>query len=342
MERILVIQTAFIGDAVLTLPMIEKLKEMNPESAVDVIANPSTAEIFNASPFVDEVLVLDKRNEHKSISSTNRFAESLKTKNYKKIYSPHRSMRSSLIVKKIDPEQSFGFSNSSHKSAYKTLIEYNNNAHEVQRNLDLIGWKYSGEEWKFLPRLEVPENTVKKMDNFFVNYLSDKKIVAVAPGSVWQTKRYPEEYYTEVIRRLLDLKFGIILLGGNNDAELCDNIAEKFEGSDVYSAAGEFSLVESVELLKRTVLLISNDSAPTHFGMCADIPVLTIYCSTAADFGFAPYNQKSAVVSYNKLYCKPCGIHGYEKCPIGTFECGKNLMPELIISKIEEMLNDKS
>ena len=56
---------------------------------------------------------------------------------------------------------------------------------------------------------------------------------------------------------------------------------------------------------------------------CVQIyPVLTIYCSTVPEFGFYPYNKKSSYISFNDLNCKPCGIHGYEKCPIKSFDCG--------------------
>ena len=65
-KNILVIQTAFIGDAILTLPMLQKLKGMNPDSELDVIAIPGTAQIFNSSPAVDEVIILDKKgNQHR-------------------------------------------------------------------------------------------------------------------------------------------------------------------------------------------------------------------------------------------------------------------------------------
>ena len=93
--------------------------------------------------------------------------------------------------------------------------------------------------------------------------------------------------------------------------------------------------------MRRSKLLITNDSAPTHMAMAADIPALTIFCSTSKDFGFYPYDTGSSFLSYDDLSCKPCGIHGYDKCPIGTFECGYSLKPGLVIRKLEEMLNDR-
>ena len=101
-------------------------------------------------------------------------------------------------------------------------------------------------------------------------------------------------------------------------------------------------MIESIELLKRVEILISNDSAPTHLGVCADIPVLTIYCSTVPEFGFYPYNKKSSYISYDDLECKPCGIHGLKECPIKTFNCGNLIEPLQVFMKIKEMLNGRN
>lgn len=109
---------------------------------------------------------------------------------------------------------------------------------------------------------------------------------------------------------------------------------------NVYSAVGKLSIIESLELLKNCELLLSNDSAPTHLGVAADIPVLTIYCSTIPEFGFYPYHNKGEYIS-NHLTCKPCGIHGHNKCPIKTFECGISLNPKVVIKKMDEMLLGK-
>ena len=85
--------------------------------------------------------------------------------------------------------------------------------------------------------------------------------------------------------------------------------------------------------------LICNDSAPTHMGMCADISVLTLYCSTVPEFGFYPYNEKSTYLSLPDLECKPCGIHGHNECPIASFECGVKLSPDLVIKTLQELIN---
>ncbi len=168
--------------------------------------------------------------------------------------------------------------------------------------------------------------------------MKNKNIIAIAPGSVWKTKVYPQQYYEEVVDYLIKQEFYVCFIGSMEDKLYCDMLHNKFP-DNTDSFAGKLNLIETISFLKRCVLLICNDSAPTHMGITANIPTLTIYCSTIPDFGFYPYNSKSDFVSYNNLKCKPCGIHGRQKCPIKTFDCGMLLTPQMVIQKINQLLN---
>jgi heptosyltransferase II len=338
MEKILVIQTAFLGDAILTLPMIQKLDEMYPMSEIDVLAIPSTKDVFIASPYINEVLVIDKKGKEKSVFSLFKYAGELQDRKYTRIYSPHRSLRTSLIVMQSGVKDTTGFDNAAFKHIYKDLVAYKEYHHEVQRNLDLIGYRYEGEGWRVLPEIKVPVSSKERVELFIRRNNIRDPYYTVAPGSVWDTKKYPEEYFIDVIKFLAATGFPVILVGGKKEKELCERIALLFPGK-VWSAAGKMSITETIFLLGKSLLLISNDSAPVHMGMCVDIPVLTLYCSTVPDFGFYPYNYKSSHLSYSELSCKPCGIHGYKECPLTHFECGKRLYPSEVISKIKEMID---
>lgn len=339
MKKILFIQTAFIGDAILSLPAIQKLKEKYSDSEINVLCIPQSKEIFDASPYVSKTIVLDKRKKHKSFFASLKLGRELKKDNYTSIYSSHRSFRTALIVLSTRVKDTFGFNNSSLKFVYKNLIEYNSQKHEIQRNLNLIGLKYQNDDWRIIPEINVDKIISEKISA----YLGVNKIrngfLAIAPGSVWETKKYPTEYFETIVNYFQKKGLQLLLIGGEKDKTLCNSISEKFS-QDVFDASGLFSIIESIELLKHSVMLLSNDSAPTHLGMSADIMVLTLYCSTVPEFGFFPYNQKSRYLSFNELDCKPCGIHGHHKCPISTFVCGKKLLPEKVIKTMEEMISD--
>ncbi|WP_337872280.1 glycosyltransferase family 9 protein [Ignavibacterium sp.] len=338
MKKILYIQTAFPGDAILSLPAIEKLKELNPDSSVDILCIPLTAEIFDASPFVNEVLVFEKRGKHKSISGLLKFARELRNRKYDVIYSSHRSFRTSILVLLSEVRETYGFSNSSIKYVYKNIVTYELNKHEVQRNFDLIGYSYDKATWRVQPKINFSDDVRVKVENFLNEFKTDK-MIAVAPGSLWATKRYPKEKWQQIVDYFSSKNFTILLIGGKDDESLCQSILASASGK-VYNTAGKFSIVESIKLLTHCSLLISNDSAPTHFGMCAEIKVLTIYCSTIPQFGFYPYMFGSKLISFDELSCKPCGIHGHRKCPLNHFNCANQLSENEIIKVAEEMLNE--
>ncbi len=338
-ERILFIQTAFPGDAILTLPAIKKLKDFFPDSTIDVLCIPATKEIFIASPYVDNAIFIDKKGEDKSLFSTYKFIKKLKQNNYTKIYSSHRSLRTSLIVLLLEVRETYGFDTSMLMHVYKNLIPYNSSKHEVQRNFDLVGYEYDDQSWRVIPEIISNKESLEKIKSFIKQNDLQNGFIAIAPGSVWNTKKYPSEYYEVIIKHFVDKKYKVVLIGGENDKSITDNIAAKFS-ANVFSAAGNFTIVESIELLKYSKMLLSNDSAPTHMGMCADIKVLTIYCSTVPEFGFYPYNKKSSSISFEDLKCKPCGIHGYDVCPVKSFDCAMKLLPDQVILKLEEMLHD--
>ena len=285
-------------------------------------------------------MVIDKRNKDKSIPSLLKLAKKIRKNNYDLIFSPHRSLRTSLLVMGSGVGETYGFSNSSFKHVYKYLIKYEPKHHEVRRNLELIGFSKTDQDWKILPRIEINEEAAKKVDKFIAEKNLNSNIAAIAPGSVWNTKIYPEKYFSEIVIFLNKKGFHTIIIGGAGDKELCTDIFEKNRDFST-ATAGTFSITETIGLLKKAKILISNDSAPAHMGLCANIPVLTLYCSTVPDFGFYPYTEKSAFLSYADLQCKPCGIHGYNECPVKTFACAYNLKPSTVISKIEEMLNDQ-
>jgi heptosyltransferase II len=336
-EKILIIQTAFLGDAVLTLPAIQKLKEKFPNAHISILCIPSTKDLFNSSPSIQECIVYDKRGEQKSFSSFFKLIMQIRGRKYSRVFSFHRSYRSAIISCLLGADDTVGFDTSNFKFLYKRLIKYSENHHEVERNLELIGENIKNEEWKIIPEIKDTPETEQKIEQITQKF-GKKNIVAIAPGSVWETKIYPKKYYLELIKYLVSINYFVVLIGGKDDEQLCMEFENEFLNV-TKSLAGKLSSVESIFFLKKCKLLISNDSAPTHLGMAADIPVLTIYCSTIPSFGFYPYNKKSEFLSFDELECKPCGIHGHKICPIKTFDCGNRLLPSDVISRVKFILN---
>lgn len=337
--KILVIQTAFIGDAVLTLPFLQLLKQQNSDCLIDVITIGKTKSIFEASPAVNEVFIFDKKGKHKSLLGMYKFGKQISQKKYVKLYSPHRSIRSSLLVLFTSIRESYGFNTSEFPYVYKHQIEYKKDMHEIERLFGFLEQNNLPDFRNSKFQINISSQAHENVKVFLHNFTDKKKLIAFAPGTEWETKRYPDEYYAKIVNELVLKDYICLLIGSEKESQLCESIRSKVT-DNCYNLSGKFSIIETIELLKNVALLVTNDSAPTHFGMCAGIPTLTIYCSTVPGFGFYPFNEKSKFLSFDKLDCKPCGIHGYNECPLEHFKCGKNISPELVLNEIQTMIKN--
>jgi ADP-heptose:LPS heptosyltransferase len=106
----------------------------------------------------------------------------------------------------------------------------------------------------------------------------------------------------------------------------------------VLSFAGELSLRQSYHILNFCNALVTNDSAPLHLGMAADVYVFAIFGATVPAFGFAPFGEKGIVIEQHGLKCRPCGIHGGNVCPVKTFDCMIRTTPEDVFNKVSRTL----
>jgi heptosyltransferase-2 len=168
----------------------------------------------------------------------------------------------------------------------------------------------------------------------------ERGFVAVAPGSIWATKRWPAVSFQELVRELTQAEQSVVLVGGPDDRELCADIAAG--GSEgpgaVIDLSGQTSLRESYAVLERAACLVTNDSAPMHLGVAAGIPVVALFCSTVPAFGFAPRGPRDVVLEVDGLDCRPCGIHGHPECPQQHFRCGRDLQVATVLSAVQERL----
>ena len=144
----------------------------------------------------------------------------------------------------------------------------------------------------------------------------------MTPSSVWFTKKYPTEKWIELIDQF-NPTCKIFLLGGKDNTEECDLIANSSKNKNTIVLAGKLSFLQSAALMKQAAMNYVNDSAPLHFASAVNAPVTAIFCSTIPAFGYTPLSDKSFIIETNKqLACRPCGLHGKKACPLGHFKCG--------------------
>lgn len=337
-EKILIIQTAFIGDVILTTPLIEATKMIFPNADIHFLTIPATANLVESHPNVDKCLIFDKRGRNRGMLNLFRFAQQLKAERYDLALIPHRSLRSAMLVFLANVPQRIGFDRSAGSFLFTQKIKYPQHVHEVDRNLTLLQ-QFHKHLPKLMPRI-FPTSADARLVEEFLNengLTSAKFLIAIAPGSVWATKRWLKEGYAELCAKLKphrELK--IILVGGAADRELCDWIRQH-SGSSAINTAGKFSLRQSADLIRRCCLLVTNDSGPMHLGVAMKTQVIALFGPTVRDFGFFPCGDTDIVIEKN-VYCRPCSIHGGNECPTGTFSCMTSITADEIYDNIIKIL----
>ncbi|HLA69602.1 MAG TPA: lipopolysaccharide heptosyltransferase II [Bacteroidota bacterium] len=339
-NRILVIQTAFIGDVILTLPLIQVLKEFVPKAEIDVVVVPRAAELCRNHPAIERIIEYDKRGKDKGWAGFRRMVGILGEKEYQIAVLPHRSLRSALLAFLAGIPLRIGFSKGAGRFLLTKSIDYETEKHEVERNLSLLTAIGIRDLGKVLPRVypSRPDQEAVSRIMSAVPVPKRARVIAVAPGTIWNTKRWMKERFVELINMIVDNGFAVVLVGGKEDRALCNEILEAAKRKSIINAAGSLTLLESAELLSRCRLTISNDSAPMHLSVAVGTPVVAIFGATVPSFGFSPYGPHDAVVETRGLHCRPCSIHGGTECPIKTFDCMVQITPERVFSRMMDVL----
>lgn len=341
-NRILVIQTAFPGDLILTTPLLESLHEYYQNHEIHLLIDESGESLFRDHPFLHSVILYRKRSKRHDWREFIKITRGLRSYRFDIAYIPHRSFRSALIATLAGIPERIGFAGTPGSPLLTRKIARNQDQHEIFRNLSLFEVE-TGEQSKFCKPVLYPS---EKDRSFVTGELSQLGIssgeayICLAPGSVWPTKRWPEQYWSTLAGQISDeLGMTVLLIGGKEDYELAESI-RNHAGKKVWNVAGKFDFLQSSVLLENSHLLITNDSAPLHLASAAGTVVFAIFGPTVPEFGFAPVGEQDRIFSLD-LDCRPCAIHGGMKCPLDHHRCMKDFTPDQLIPWVRELIEMK-
>jgi heptosyltransferase-2 len=322
-SRTLVIQTAFLGDVVLTTPLISALAERY--GPVDVVTTPAAAPLLEGHPGVAEVVPYDKRGADAGLGGLWRLGRRLRRRRYARAYLPHRSLRTAALAVLTGAAERTGFADGTGSVTYTVRVPRPHTGHEVDRLLALVG---ASPEPASSPRLVLSASDRAEAAEWIRRLGVPDGFVALAPGSIWGTKRWP--YYSDLAAAL---NAPIVVVGGAEDAPLARQVVAAAEGR-AWSAAGELGLRASAGLIERAAVLVTNDSAPLHFAAAVGTPVVAIFGPTVPEFGFGPRGPQDVVLQQSGLACRPCSAHGPRVCPLGHHRCMVELSVERVAAAV--------
>ena len=329
----LVIQTSFLGDVVLTTPLLTYLASLGP---VDVVTTPAGGALLESHPAVRRVIRYDKRGANSGWRGLRALSASLRAMHYSAAYMAQGSWRSAALARLACIPRRVGFDTSAGSLLYTSQVVYRNDWHHAERLFRL-----AADDLQQAP--PAPSLHPRDEDRAAVTALlasapfGDMPFVAVAPGSVWATKRWP--FYAALPDMLPDT-YGIVVVGGAEDRALAAEIAAAAP-SRVLDVTGKLSLLASAELIGRAAGLITNDSLPQHLASAMQVPTVTVYGPTLPEFGFGPLAPRRAIVEHAPgLECRPCSAHGPQRCPRGHFRCMREIAPATVCAALLPLLAD--
>lgn len=335
-KSVLIVQTAFLGDVLLSVPLLKKIREQHPSVQISYICRKGLGAFLKSIGLVDEYFEIHKgeRNSYQKV------IEKLNSKVFDRIYCPHESLRSAFLVRKLHADKKMTFAKWWSSLFFDSAIEKKSQLPEALRQLQMleldsddIQKKLQNYSEKYKPEAlnEVPEWANMSI----VDQEQERSLICIFPGSVWPTKQWTKQGYIDVIKKL-SANHQVVLMGGQEELHLANEILHDIP--NVQNDVGKTSLQETLQILKKAKIVISNDSGGQHLAALANAPTVSIFGPTVVQFGYRPWNEKIIVVQNNSIKCRPCGKHGHQICPIRTHECMTSITAKQVLDAVDQLL----
>ena len=312
------------------------MKRLFPREPLVLVCRPGFGQFFLEHKLVDEVFELNKKDK---AAMHNTMAQ-LEQRQWNYIVCPHESPRTALLLRSLKANKKVAFKKWWNAWFFDQTLAKPYALPDALRQLSLLALIHADFKkqfnnfiathqivnpnsktnytWSFGELPEWASLSVKVNSDT----LSLNNTVVLAPGSVWNTKRWTLDGYAKVAEHFIKNQFQVVLIGTKQEQDICEQIAQKVKG--VENKAGQTSLSQLYTLLKNAQVLFCNDSGAMHLAAAAGTPTVSGFGPTVLAQGFMPWNEHSVVVQ-KTLTCRPCGRHGSEKCPIGTHECMQSI-----------------
>ncbi len=367
----MVIQTAFLGDLLLTIPLLRNLRRLWPESEITLLARWGLGALLKDLGLVDSLESVKKKDQ----DSYREFSRKYSSTVFDLIFCPHSSLRTTFFLNQLHAKRKICFSAPS-LFLFKDIqkVKKNKKLPESLRNLQLLS-SFDSDLNLFLSdasrnwaqpepqfglglktispfsffqglspqHLEIVSMNLRKeiQDRFGPSKKSFKSpYIVFFPGSSWATKEWGIAQFVKLAKAYQKKDTMILLLGSEDDftdaQEIETQVKAEGSGPGIENLCGKLPLQETLQILLRSQLVVTNDNGGQHLASLVGVPTFSVFGPTLTDFGFAAWNPLSVAIENQKLPCRPCSKHGSKLCPLGTHECMKTLKPELVEQIIEQ------
>ena len=333
-RKILIRSTNWIGDAVMTTPAVRTIRENFPAAHIAVLVQPWVADVFSASPHIDEVVIYDKRGRHKGFRGMRRLASELAGVGYDMAILLQNAFEAALIAKMAGIPVRCGYSRDgrwlllTHPVHLPPARKEHHHVYYYQKMLEDLGLTCGADELF----LQLPPAAAKWAEKF-VESLGDVPLIGLNPGAAYgPAKKWPAERYGRLGKKLVAETGGRLLVFGTEaDRSEASTIAS-FAPDAMVDLTGKTSLSQAMALIGKCNCFVTNDSGLMHVGAALKTPLVALFGSTNA-VATGPFSENSRVVRKD-LDCSPC-LKTHCKT---DFRCMLDIEVDEVLSVAREML----
>lgn len=342
-KKIALWQTAFLGDAVLTLPFIRALSLRFPDAEIHLFVRKGVEPLFESQKELTAVHGFDKRGAQKGMKAAFAYGADIGRQGFDLWISAHTSMRSAVVAAATGIKDRIGYDAPWYnRLIYTDTVKRRFDELEEVERLMALGEPLGIPGIAPQTDLNLPASILAEAKDFFTQF-DGNPVIGVHPGSTWETKKWPELNFAETICRCLDEGFRVILFGGPDEKDLCDTVLQDCVRADeVVNLAGKLGLQQLAAYIRQLDIYLTNDSGPMHIAWIQSVPVLAMFGPTVRRFGFFPRGENSTVLeSECDLKCRPCGLHGGKVCSEKHHKCMTDITVQRVWSEIMKNVEKK-
>lgn len=337
--RILLVQTSFLGDTILSTPVIAAIHRQYPGCELWMLVTPASAEFVRHDPLLSGVLTFDKGKSERGLRGLRNKACELRAMNFRRVYALHRSARTALLLWLSAIPERIGFRRGWLSFLYTCRVRRPGGVHEVLKNMALLqqgDGDSPGANSHAALRLFPPLVSEVGLEHR-IRLESQRRYIVLVPGSARVTKRWFWQGYRAVAEHFSAQGNEILLIGTEAERTLCERVAA---GLPVVNLCGSTKIGEFMAYVQHARLMVCNDSVSLHLASAFKIPTVAIFCATSPEFGFGPWQNRAVVLQQEGLACKPCSIRGGKACPTATRRCMEGVSAQAVIDAALGLLRD--
>jgi heptosyltransferase I len=367
--KILLVKLSAVGDVVNTIPVLNALRRRYPTAQIDWLVTAAIADLLQHNPAISNVIEFARDDWSKPWTPTPfvnyaRLASKLRANTYDLVLDLHGQLRTGLLVLATGAPVRIGFDRprasvwdasprtfpaEARKHAWQgaregSWLAYTHHipvptldVHAVERYLRvgaMLGLEGGPPDFSF----PIPQAASVSVDTLLRQRgLAGAPLLAMAPGTVWETKHWGTAKFAEVARHFLRKGFAVALMGSRRERVVCEEVARLAPGA--IDIAGETTLSELAALIRRSAISVTNDSGPMHFAVALDRPVVSIFGPTDPIW-IGPYGRDGAVLQAG-VPCSPCLLRQLSRCHFGHV-CMENVSAQAVIARMDDVIRKSS